>query len=63
VTGTDVAARIQPDIRRARPATSVVFAVHGAVMGTFAARVPWLADNAGVGGRTLILSDARTGWL
>ncbi len=36
-------------VRRARVATSVVFAVHGAVTGTFAARVPWIADHAGVG--------------
>jgi predicted MFS family arabinose efflux permease len=49
VAGTEVAARIPPDVRRARLATSVVFAVHGAVMGTFAARVPWLADHVGVG--------------
>ncbi|GAA2508287.1 MFS transporter [Winogradskya humida] len=34
---------------RARAATSVVFAVHGAVTGTFAARVPWIADHVGVG--------------
>jgi predicted MFS family arabinose efflux permease len=26
-----------------------VFAVHGAVMGTFAARLPWLAEHVGVG--------------
>jgi predicted MFS family arabinose efflux permease len=38
-----------PAVRRARVATSVVFAVHGAVMGTFAARVPWLAQHVGVG--------------
>jgi MFS family permease len=36
-------------VRNARVATSVVFAVHGAVVGTFAARVPWLADHVGVG--------------
>jgi predicted MFS family arabinose efflux permease len=29
--------------------TSAIFAVHGAVVGTFAARVPWLADHVGVG--------------
>lgn len=37
------------EVRRARIATSVVFAVHGAVMGTFAARVPWVAHHVGVG--------------
>jgi predicted MFS family arabinose efflux permease len=40
---------IPPTIRHARVATSAVFAVHGAVTGTFAARVPWLADHVGVG--------------
>jgi predicted MFS family arabinose efflux permease len=29
-------------------ATGVVFAVHGAVAGTFAARIPWVAHHAGV---------------
>jgi predicted MFS family arabinose efflux permease len=33
----------------ARVATGVVFAVHGAVVGTFAARIPWLAHHVGVG--------------
>jgi len=44
-------ARITPDrtLRRARIATSVIFATHGAVTGTFAARVPWIADHAGIG--------------
>lgn len=41
--------KIPPAIRHARVATSAVFAVHGAVTGTFAARVPWLADHVGVG--------------
>ncbi|GAB2591819.1 MFS transporter [Paractinoplanes abujensis] len=36
-------------MRRARVATSAVFAAHGAVTGTFAARVPWIADHVGVG--------------
>ena len=36
-------------VRRARLATSAIFAVHGAVAGTFAARVPWIADHVGVG--------------
>ena len=38
-----------PTLRRARVATSAIFAVHGAVVGTFAARVPWVADHVGVG--------------
>lgn len=37
------------DLRRARVATCVVFAVHGAVAGTFAARLPWIAHHVGVG--------------
>jgi predicted MFS family arabinose efflux permease len=36
-------------LRRARVATGVVFAVHGAVTGSFAARVPWVASHVGVG--------------
>ncbi|MDY7090653.1 MAG: MFS transporter [Actinomycetota bacterium] len=36
-------------LRRARVATSAVFAAHGAVTGTFAARVPWIADHVGIG--------------
>lgn len=36
-------------LRRARIATSTLFAVHGMVMGTFAARLPWVADHVGVG--------------
>jgi predicted MFS family arabinose efflux permease len=34
-------------LRRPRIATSVIFAAHGAVTGTFAARVPWIADHVG----------------
>jgi predicted MFS family arabinose efflux permease len=37
-----------PDVRRARRATAVVFAVHGCVTGSFAARVPWVAGHVGV---------------
>lgn len=33
---------------RARRATAVVFAVHGCVAGSFAARVPWIAGHVGV---------------
>jgi MFS family permease len=42
---------LAPDrtLRRARIATSAIFAAHGAVVGTFAARVPWVADHVGVG--------------
>ncbi|WP_213454434.1 MFS transporter [Rhizomonospora bruguierae] len=40
---------LPPRVRRARWATAVIFAVHGAVAGTFAARVPWVAEHVGVG--------------
>ncbi|GAA1032821.1 MFS transporter [Virgisporangium ochraceum] len=36
-------------LRRARVATSILFAVHGVVMASFAARLPWVADHVGVG--------------
>ena len=36
-------------LRRARGATAAVFAVHGCVIGSFAARIPWIASNVGVG--------------
>ena len=35
----------QPDVRRARRAVAVVFALHGAVAGTFATRIPWIKDH------------------
>jgi predicted MFS family arabinose efflux permease len=37
-----------PDVRAARRATALVFAVHGCVTGSFAARVPWIAGHVGV---------------
>jgi predicted MFS family arabinose efflux permease len=40
---------IPAELRRARVATAVVFAVHGAVTGSFAARIPWVAGHVGVG--------------
>jgi predicted MFS family arabinose efflux permease len=36
-------------VRRARSATAAVFAVHGCVIGSFAARIPWIASHVGVG--------------
>jgi predicted MFS family arabinose efflux permease len=36
-------------LRRARGATAAVFAVHGCVIGSFAARIPWIASHVGVG--------------
>lgn len=38
----------QHEVRRARYAVGAVFAVHGAVTGSFATRVPWIQDHAGV---------------
>lgn len=43
------AAAVPSELRRARAATGVVFAVHGAVVGSFAARIPWVAQHVGVG--------------
>ncbi|GAA1417629.1 MFS transporter [Streptomyces thermospinosisporus] len=39
----------QREVKRARYAVAAVFAVHGAVTGSFATRVPWIQDHAGVG--------------
>jgi MFS family permease len=36
-------------VRRARYAVAAVFAVHGAVTGSFATRVPWIQDHASLG--------------
>jgi MFS family permease len=41
--------RLPADVVRARVGVSIVFAVHGAVTGTFATRVPWLADRIHAG--------------
>jgi predicted MFS family arabinose efflux permease len=43
-------------LRRARIATSVIFTAHGAVTGTFAARVPWIAGHVGAEVGTLGLA-------
>src|SRR6185437_16761540 len=40
---------VPPRLRHARAATGAMFAVHGAVQGSFAARVPWVASHVGVG--------------
>ncbi|MFF7145562.1 MFS transporter [Streptomyces nodosus] len=36
------------EVRRARFAVASVFAVHGAVTGSFATRVPWIQEHAGI---------------
>jgi MFS family permease len=43
------AAGSPPGVRNARRATAAVFAVHGCVTGSFAARIPWIAAHVGVG--------------
>src|SRR5688572_25433290 len=43
--GLSMARPVPPATRRARLAVSVIFAVHGAVAGTFATRIPWIADH------------------
>ncbi|MEU6576468.1 MFS transporter [Streptomyces sp. NPDC046805] len=39
----------QHEVHRARYAVAAVFAVHGAVTGSFATRVPWIQDHASLG--------------
>ncbi|AXG52782.1 integral membrane transport protein [Streptomyces lincolnensis] len=46
------------EVRRARYAVAAVFAVHGAVTGSFATRVPWIQDHASVGAGQLGLALA-----
>ncbi|MFF9347564.1 MFS transporter [Streptomyces sp. NPDC014734] len=45
-------------VRRARFAVAAVFAVHGSVTGSFATRVPWIQDHAGVSAGQLGLALA-----
>jgi predicted MFS family arabinose efflux permease len=50
------------EVRRGRVAVSLIFAVHGVISGTFAARVPWIQNNIhaspGVLGAALITETA-----
>ncbi len=46
------------EVRRARYAVGAVFAVHGAVTGSFATRVPWIQDHADVSAGQLGLALA-----
>ncbi|WNM33926.1 MFS transporter [Streptomyces sp. Li-HN-5-11] len=48
----------QREVRRSRYAVAAVFAVHGAVTGSFATRVPWIQDHASVGAGQLGLALA-----
>lgn len=45
-------------VKRARVAVAAVFAVHGAVTGSFATRVPWIQEHAGVSAGQLGLALA-----
>ncbi|UFR05697.1 MFS transporter [Streptomyces sp. Go40/10] len=47
-------------VRRARYAVAAVFAVHGAVTGSFATRVPWIQDHASLGAGQLGFALAFT---
>jgi predicted MFS family arabinose efflux permease len=51
VAATSFPRRLVPSlaVRRARGATAAVFAGHGCVIGSFAARIPWIASHVGVG--------------
>ncbi|MEU6818939.1 MFS transporter [Streptomyces sp. NPDC046860] len=42
------ASRPAGEVKRARYAVAAVFAVHGAVTGSFATRVPWIQEHAGL---------------
>ncbi|MFG2950105.1 MFS transporter [Streptomyces adustus] len=48
------------EVRRARYAVAAVFAVHGAVTGSFATRVPWIQDHASLSTGQLGLALAFT---
>ncbi|MDN3022449.1 MFS transporter [Streptomyces sp. S.PB5] len=48
----------QGQVRRARYAVAAVFAVHGAVTGSFATRVPWIQDHSSVSAGQLGLALA-----
>nr|WSZ18663.1 MFS transporter [Streptomyces canus] len=52
--------RASAEVRRARYAVAAVFAVHGAVTGSFATRVPWIQDHASVGAGQLGFALAFT---
>ncbi|MEV5388042.1 MFS transporter [Streptomyces sp. NPDC052721] len=52
--------RAGDEVRRARYAVAAVFAVHGAVTGSFATRVPWVQDHASLGAGQLGFALAFT---
>ncbi|CAM5623219.1 MULTISPECIES: MFS transporter [Streptomyces] len=52
--------RAGDEVRRARYAVAAVFAVHGAVTGSFATRVPWVQDHTSLGAGQLGFALAFT---
>ncbi len=46
-------------LKRARYAVAAVFCVHGAVTGSFATRIPWIADHASVSAGQLASPTGR----
>jgi len=56
--GDDGSAIDEGRLRRARYAVAAVFCVHGAVAGSFATRMPWIQDHAGVSAGQLGLALA-----
>ncbi|WP_328745562.1 MFS transporter [Streptomyces sp. NBC_00285] len=52
--------QVSAEVRRARYAVAAVFAVHGAVTGSFATRVPWIQDHASLNAGQLGFSLAFT---
>ncbi|MEU3034515.1 MFS transporter [Streptomyces griseoaurantiacus] len=58
VYGTGHEVHDRRGLRRARYAVAAVFAVHGAVTGSFATRVPWIQDHASVSAGQLGLALA-----
>ncbi|MEU4212534.1 MFS transporter [Streptomyces sp. NPDC026206] len=56
--GTDTTDPADARVRRARIAMAAIFAVHGAVTGTFATRVPWIQEHVGISAGRLGLALA-----
>ncbi|QKV91559.1 MFS transporter [Streptomyces sp. NA02950] len=57
-SGTESGALQMVPIRRARRAVAAVFAVHGAVTGNFATRIPWIQERLDIGAGQLGLALA-----
>lgn len=57
-SGTESRAPRMPQVRRARVAVATVFAVHGAVTGNFATRIPWIQERLDISAGQLGLALA-----